>query len=246
MQTDHESLIPEKFKVLSGSWLKLIAVVTMVIDHVAFVLLKDSTIILLQVGEKSLKLYTLMRLIGRLAFPIYAFLLVEGFLYTKDRRKYGWRLFLFALISEIPWNLEHAGTWRYSSQNVFFTLFLGFLGLCVIESFMKAEGRKRIVFAGFLAGLLIVSVILKADYGCSGFGFILMMYLMRSAPVYRAVIGSCFLSSRWKAGLAFIPIALYNGKRGFIKGRFTKVLFYAIYPAHILLLYWIRAHTIGY
>jgi len=239
-------MIPEKFRILSGSWLKLIAVVTMVIDHIASVLLSDSSIVLIRIGTKNLRLYTAMRLIGRVAFPIYAFLLVEGFLHTGNRKKYGGRLLLFAMISEIPWNLEHTGTWLYSSQNVFFTLFLGFLGLCAAEAFMKTEGKKRLRYAGLLVLLFLVSVFLKADYGCSGFGFILMMYLLHGAPVFRAVVGSCFLSSRWQAGLAFIPIALYNGKRGFIRGRFAKLLFYAIYPIHLLILYWIRVNTIGY
>lgn len=239
-------LIPSKYYFLSGSVLKLLAVVSMLIDHTASVLLQKSPIVLLTIGRRSLKLYTAMRLIGRLAFPIFAFLLVEGFLHTRDRKKYGIRLLAFAVISEIPWDLEHAARlFRWSSQNVFFTLFVGYLGLCVVERLLKSEeGRVKYTLA--LLALLVASVLLKADYGCSGFGFILTMYLLREQPLFQAVVGSCFLGSRWQAGFAFIPLNLYNGKRGFIKGRVLQVLFYAVYPLHMLLLYYIRLKTIGY
>lgn len=239
------NLIPQKYRVLSGSVLKLIAVVSMLIDHTAAVLLGQSHIFLLRVGRSSIELYTVMRFVGRLAFPIYAFLLVEGFLHTHDRKKYGVRLFLFALLSELPWNLEHTGTWHYVGQNVFFTLLLGYLGLCAVER-MKAPEAKRGRCAAMLFGLLAVSAVLRADYGCSGYGFIIMLYLLREQPLYQALVGSCFLSSRWQAGLAFIPINLYNGERGFIRGRFLQLAFYALYPLHMLLLYCIRLRTIGY
>ncbi|MBQ6017126.1 MAG: TraX protein [Clostridiales bacterium] len=237
-------LIPEKYRFLSSSGLKVIAVITMLIDHVASVLLRENPVVLLQIADYQLTLYTLMRTIGRIAFPIFAFLLAEGFHYTSDRKKYGIRLLVFALISEIPWNLEHSGKLLYSSQNVFFTLLLGFLGLCVIEE-LKTAAKKTKGIALLLA-LLLISIVLRADYGCSGFGFILLMGLLREYPVFRAVTGSCFLSSRWQAGMAFIPIAFYNGKRGFIKGRVLKILFYVIYPLHMLILYLIKENMGGY
>ena len=170
-----DGLIPEQFKVLSGSALKCIALVTMIIDHIGVILLKNSNIVLLRTGMGPLTLYTLMRKIGRLAFPIYCFLLVEGFLHTHDRRKYGLNLLIFALISEIPWNLEHTGALHYTAQNVFFTLFLGYVGLCCIENF-REDGWKQL---GSLLVLMIVAMNLKADYGVGGFAFILVMYLLR-------------------------------------------------------------------
>ena len=246
MHTAKLELIPSRYHFLSGSMLKLLAVVSMLIDHTASVLLRSSPIVLLTIGRRTLKLYTAMRLIGRLAFPIFAFLLVEGFLHTHDRRKYGTRLLAFAVISEIPWDLEHtAAMFRWSSQNVFFTLFVGYLGLCVVERLLKSEeGRVKYTLA--LLALLVASVLLKSDYGCSGFGFVLTMYLLREQPLFQAVVGSCFLGSRWQAGIAFIPLNLYNGERGFIKGRILQILFYAVYPLHMLLLYYIRLRTIGY
>ena len=235
-------LIPEKYKILSGSALKCIALTTMLIDHVALVLLKNSNIVLFQTGKDPFTLYTLMRKIGRLAFPIYCFLLVEGFLHTHDRKKYGLNLFLFALISELPWNLEHTGTWHYANQNVFFTLFLGYVGLCCLEAF-RERPREQL---GSLLLLFLTAVLLKADYGTVGFGLILLLYLLRDRKILQAILGSCFLSSTWVGGLAFIPINLYSGERGFIQGKVLKYSFYAAYPLHILLLYWIRKNTIGY
>lgn len=246
MHIEHESLIPPRYRFLSGSMLKLIAVLAMLIDHITKVLHIGTDVVVLQLRESVWTISDTMILVGRIAFPIYAFLLVEGFCYTHDRRKYGIRLFVFALISEIPWNLEHCGRFFYPSQNVFFTLFLGYLGLCAAEKFLKVSGGERTKYAGILFLLLLISLFLRADYGASGFGFVLIMYFLRKAPVFRALAGSCILSSTWKAGLSFIPIAFYNEKRGFIQGRVLQILFYAIYPVHMLLLFWIRAVTIGY
>ena len=237
------TIIPDNYKILSGSGLKCLALITMIIDHVAVVLLKNSRIILLQNWFGApLTLYTLMRKVGRLAFPIYCFLLAEGFLHTRDRKKYGLNLLLFAVISEIPWNLEHTGTLLYPSQNVFFTLFLGYLGLCCVE-YLKEQPRRQLAL---LLILVLVAIAMKADYGVGGFGFILLLYILRDRKILQAVLGTCFLSSTWAGGLAFIPINLYNGQRGFIRGKVLKYAFYAAYPVHILILYWIKKQTIGY
>lgn len=237
---EDNSLIPAKYRVLSGSWLKLIAVVTMLIDHIASVFLRADPIVLFSALGHTFTLYEIMRTIGRVAFPIYAFLLVEGFIHTSNRKKYGTNLLVFAFISEIPWNLEHTGRLFYSSQNVFFTLFFGFLGLCIIE---KCKGKKRI---GCLLTVLLITLVFRADYGCVGFGFVLMLYILRENKLLQTVIGCCSLSTTWKSGLAFIPINLYNGKRGFIKGKFMKYAFYAIYPLHMLVLYLLKLCFGGY
>ena len=235
-------LIPDRYRVLSGSALKCMALCFMIIDHVALVLLRNSHIVLFQMGSGPIELYTIMRKVGRLSFPLYCFLLTEGFQHTKDRRKYGVSLLLFALLSEIPWNLEHTGTLLYGNQNVFFTLFLGFLGLCAVEMLREKPWTQM----GSLLLLFLIALLLKADYGVTGFGFILLLYILREHRVLQAVLGSCFLPSTWVGGLAFLPINLYNGKRGFIQSRVVKYLFYAAYPVHILILYLIRKQTIGY
>lgn len=222
--------------VLSGSWLKVLAMITMLIDHLAaFYWWYDPHFFqpLFTIGHKHITLYFILRAVGRIAFPIFCFLIVEGFLHTHDRMKYGRNLLLFAFLSEIPWNLVHSGTWHYAGQNVMFTLFLGFLGLCAIE-YYRTDVRK-LTFT--LVGLLVLSVLLRADYGCSGFGFILLLYVLRNNRILQAVIGSCVLGSRWIAGLAFIPINMYNGQRGFIQGPIAKYIFYLFYPVHLFLIY---------
>ena len=87
---------------------------------------------------------------------------------------------------------------------------------------------------------------LKADYGLGGFAFILVMYLLREEKILQAVVGTCIESGGWAAGLAFIPINLYNGKRGFIRGKVMKYAFYAAYPVHIMIIYLIRKETVGF
>ena len=130
---------------IPGSILKLLAVFSMLVDHMAWFLFKNDEAflqVLCMVGSKEVTPYFLMRVFGRLAFPIFAFLIVEGFVYTRNRWKYGRNLLLFALISEIPWNLVHAGTWHYPGQNVFFTLFLDIWGY-VAWSIGKRMRLKR-------------------------------------------------------------------------------------------------------
>ncbi len=218
-------IIPERWKVLSGSALKCIALITMIVDHTAYVLLTKGT-----------HLYTVMRAVGRLAFPIYCFLITEGFLHTRDRKRYGFRLFLFALISELPWNLMNRGTLLYEKQNVFFTLLLGYLGLCTLEYF---KDRPRYQLCA-LAVLFLAAVFLKAAYGAAGCGLILLLSVLRDQKILQAGLGSCFLSGSWKAALAFIPINLYSGERGFVRSAWLKYAFYVIYPLHMLILAAIR------
>ena len=94
-----------KYEILSGSMLKTIALISMLIDHTAVALLSSTAINVLSIGPLTISLYTVMRKIGRVAFPIYCFLLVEGYRYTRSFKKYASGIFVFALISEIPWNL---------------------------------------------------------------------------------------------------------------------------------------------
>ena len=128
----------KRYCVLSGSALKLIALLTMLLDHTAEILFSQmqfATDAILSIGSHQITLYWICRMIGRLAFPIYCFLLTEGYTYTHNKRKYGLNLFVFALISEIPWDLEHNGKMFCSGQNVFFTLFLGFLAIFCFDRF---------------------------------------------------------------------------------------------------------------
>ena len=242
-----EHIIPERFRVLSGSVLKALAVASMLVDHVATILPTDiARVVLFSVPGRSVMLYTAMRSIGRIAFPIFCFLLVEGFHHTHGRRAYGIRLATFALVSEAPWNLWHNGTLLFpSKQNVFFTLLLSYVVLCLLERCERSDGvgeRRR--FLAALAGLCLVMYVTHIDYGVKGLACVLAIYLLRELPVPRAIVASVCDGSPLFASLAFVPIGMYNGERGFIRGRVLQLLFYAIYPAHMLLLWWIKYHVL--
>lgn len=229
------------FFFISGSTLKLLAVTAMLVDHIGHYIARDNELfmqVLCTIGSRDITPYFLMRAFGRMAFPLFAFLLVEGFVHTHDRVRYGRNLLLFALISEIPWNLLHANTWHHPSQNVFFTLLLGYLALCSL-SYWHAQPKRR---ALFMLLLLALSILLRADYGCRGFAFIIMLYALRDSLLLKSVIGCGFLPGTWMSGMAFIPIAMYNGERGFIRGSFGKYLFYAFYPAHLMIIYLLRVY----
>ena len=223
-------------QILSGSALKVLAMVSMLVDHLAMFVwsrLPAFQEVLFTVRSHEITPYMLCRMFGRLAFPIFAFLIVEGFLHTRDRRRYGISLLVFAFLSEIPWNLVWGGSLFFPKQNVMFTLLLGYLGLCALERF-KDDARY---LWGSLIGLFVIAFFLRADYGFTGYAFILMLYALRRWPPVQAVVGCAMLPMRWVAGLAFIPINLYNGKRGFIQGPVGKYLFYAFYPVHLFLIW---------
>ena len=233
------SFLPQKFQILSGSALKLIAIFVMLIDHSACILLSQyppALTPLFCIGQNAYTPYRICRDIGRIAFPIFCFLLLEGFSHTRNRKNYGRNLILFALISELPWNYMFADTWHYKKQNVFFTLFLGYLAFCALEYFR--ENRTRLFLT--LSWLLAVSFFLQADYGWRGFIFLLIMYLLRDDKAPQAIIGSCWLAYEWKACFAFLPINMYNGQRGFIRGKLSKYFFYVFYPLHITVLVILR------
>lgn len=186
-----------------------------------------------------------MRGIGRIAFPIYAFLLVEGFLHTKDVKKYLARMLTFAVVSEIPFDLAVFHTpfyWGY--QNVFFTLFLGLLALAGENVVHQSSG----MFAG--AGLwkqafvLILCVgtaqLINCDYGAFGVFFIILLYMTRYDKKTQTILGAISLIWELPGILAFIPIRLYNGTRGRCGNRY---FFYAFYPAHLLAL-WVAGRFI--
>lgn len=233
----------QKWKCLSGSSLKIIAMVTMLIDHVAATFGSDFSFMttpLFELWGVSPTPYGLCRMIGRTAFPLYVFLLVEGFVHTRDRKKYGVNLLLFALLSELPWNLVHGGTWLYGSQNVFFTLFLGYACLCLVE---YLKDRPLFMLAGVMA-FLSLAWFLRADYGFMGVGVILCFYFLRSYPLLRCGIGLPLFSAGWRTLPALGLMCLYNGQRGCIRGRVGKYICYAFYPVHLLILWFLKYHVI--
>ena len=262
-------------KNISGYHLKMIALITMLIDHIAAVVIWRVYVASFRisarmqmsdfVGDKIIvwvaehqelvySIYENMRLIGRMAFPLYCFLLVEGFLHTRNLKKYGLRLLLFAFISEIPFDLALTGQiWDTSYSNVFFTLVIALVAiwlLSYVEKFYEFWQEKQWdSFLGILivamAGIFVIAVyggfaeiVLKTDYGLAGILAIVAMYLFRkykeigfAAGVFALTI---FSSSTEILALAMLlPLMRYDGTRG---KALNKYVFYAFYPVHLLIL----------
>jgi hypothetical protein len=175
-----------------------------------------------------------MRKIGRISFPIYCFLIVEGFYHTKNLRKYILNCLIFALISEIPFDMAIYGKPIYIYyQNVYFTLVLGLIAIGILDRFKYKYDIKhlfyRLVIIAVFAGL---GQVLEVDYHWRGILFIVMFYYCHDIEKWRRnIIGIAAFAYEITAPLAFIPIQLYNGQRG----RQSKYLFYAIYPVHLLI-----------
>ena len=224
----------KKYRILSGSALKMIAVITMLIDHIGAVLLsmyQPAQKILFTLFGREYNVYLIFRDIGRAAFPIFCFLLLEGFRsYTEPVPLWKKSSFFWHCSQKFRGILMFTNTLRYERQNVFFHAFLGYLAFCAIEYFLTRPSMQLLC----ILGLLVVSIFLKADYGWRGYIFLLIMYYMRNDKPGQAILGSCWLYYEWRAAFAFLSINLYNGKRGFIRGKSAKYFFYWFYPVHII------------
>lgn len=241
-------------KGLSGSALKMIAIITMAIDHLGAGVLGR---LLRQRGYMELMassdmnaitewfaangllfaVYTIMRMIGRVAFPIFCFLLVEGFMRTRNVKKYALRLGAFALISEIPFDLTlNAKVLEFTYQNVFFTLFVGLLTMIVFDKIEKTEWNKvaklLLSAVALIAGAALAEV-LRTDYSAIGVICIMVLYVFRHNKIWQIVAGCVAFVWELTAVLAFLPIAFYNGQRGMK----LKLFFYTFYPLHLLIIY---------
>lgn len=199
--------------------LKVIAIVSMVIDHVGHIFFPEVMI---------------FRIIGRLSFPIFAYVLAEGFIYTKDVKKYLLRLGIFALLSEIPYDLAIMGSvLEFTHQNVFFTLFFGVLMLWIITK------TKNIFWQyGIVVAMLLLCKFLNTDYSDIGILMIFIFSIFRERKIEKLlIVGLIFIALtggiQLYAILALPLIALHNREQG----PKMKAFFYLFYPAHLLILY---------
>lgn len=225
------------YKGLTGSTLKWIAIITMFIDHLAAAILVR---IILYYGntEELYAIYRMMRTVGRVAFPIFCFLLVEGFMHTRNVGKYIGRMAAFVILTEIPYDLTFSArilTWE--DQSVMLTLLIGLLtmwGCSLIEKRWKENYLGQWIGFAICLGLgMWLAYLLKTDYAHKGILSIMAMYFFRKEKNLQVLAGA--LSFCWEpwALLAFPLIYLYNGQRGMK----MKYFFYAFYPAHLLLFY---------
>ena len=213
---------------LSGSALKVIAMISMVIDHIALYLMEYGTV-----------LYETMRCIGRIAFPVFAFLIAEGFIHTRSRYRYFFTLLGFAVISEIPWYLLNGAD---GTHNVMFTLALGVATLMVLENLLQ-----RSMVLGFLwtLGMAGLASWLGVDYEWRGSLVIVFFYLFNGfehyLPYSRGMQFFCTFVLMIHYGgigaiMACMILYVYNGTRGFVQGSIAQYGFYAFYPIHLIVL----------
>lgn len=235
----------------SGSQLKWIAIFAMLLDHTAKIISFQPVMmqsVPFGVEEHpiigfSQKIFPLFIMIGRLAFPLFCFLLVEGFTHTSNKKRYATRLFLFALISEIPFDLAFSHRLiDFESQNVFFTLFIGLMVIIGLEKF-KAFSICNVMCSIIIVGIgIFLAEFLCVDYGgWIGILLIITLYLFKDLPLLKCIIGALVLLQNSLFGLiAFIPIYFYNGKRG----KQWKYFFYWFYPVHLIVLFAIQQFVI--
>lgn len=202
----------------------------MVIDHCTYFLMENGTL-----------LYDAMRCVGRIAFPVFAFLVAEGFAYTHNRKRYFAQLLAFALISEVPWFLLNGAD---GTHNVMFTLALGVAALAILEKL-----KENSILCGFaILSVTYLATWLGTDYEWRGILMIAVFNLLRNQntnlpiPYGRMMQILCAFPLMMHYGsigasLACMVIFLYDGTRGFIKGNVSKYGFYAFYPAHLLLIW---------
>ena len=203
--------------------------ITMLIDHIGACVFERGLLLVDEIRNDAALFEMLrntdriLRLIGRVSFPIFCFLLVEGFLHTHDRKKYALRLFLFALVSEIPFD-----------QNVFFTLLIGLLAMMLCDYFrMQAQPVAQVLV---LILAMVLAWALHTDYGYRGVLLIELLYIFRYDRMKQIVAGAVAFSWETTAPLAFIPVWFYNGKRG----KSGKWFFYWFYPVHLLILWGVK------
>ena len=197
--------------------------------------------------------------IGRIAFPIFAFMIVEGYFHTKNLKKYILRLLIFAVLSEIPFNLAVGSRFFYPiHQNVLWS-FLISLGLIHWNEKTKRIWAKILVGIASVALAYVVGLITMVDYYHAGILTVLVFYYFRERKwwsylgqliclwyinlemlgglAYEIQLGdkTYFLTQQGFALLALIPIWLYRGKQGY-HNKFLQYAYYAFYPVHLLIL----------
>ena len=227
-----ETIRPSTRFGFSGTTLKYIACGTMLLDHIGASCIESRYSYYTAAPSALVTLDLVLRLIGRLAFPIFCFLLVEGFLHTHSLRQYAGRMLAFALVSELPFDLAFFHTPFYPGhQNVYWTLFFG---LCALGCLRHCGERSAPGIFSALA-LAVLAELLRTDYGAIGVLLIVALYITRASRPLQCLFGAVAVCYELPAPLAFLPVSLYNGQRGRCS-RAEQWAFYLFYPTHLALL----------
>jgi len=237
---------PSRFDI-SAAVLHILAMVLMLMDHLWATLLPAQD---------------WLTCAGRVAFPIFAFMSVEGYFHTHNFKKYAQRMLLFAVLSEIPFDLMYGGTWFYPvHQNVIWTLLMGLLGIHLMETVRKKQKPwvYVLVSAGVVAAGGILGTLCMVDYYGVGVLTVFIFYFFRGRKwwcllgqllalywVNVQMLGGLMypiqlfgmefeLCQQGLALLALLPIWLYRGRQGYHSKPFQYAC-YAFYPVHMLIL----------
>ncbi len=212
--------------------IKIIACVTMVLDHVKYAIPETTCFA--------------TRYLGRIAFPLFAFLVAEGYCHTSNLKKYYKRLTIFALISQIPFMLFRSLVGNWQMLNILFTLLLGIFAITIFDKL----GKKYYLSLPLVFVVFYLGKILCVDYGWYGVAAVFVLYLCRNRKLLRIVAftilnfiyyyprliiddTSSSLISYLCATLPVVLLLAYNGKLG----RKTKYGYYIFYPFHMVILY---------
>ena len=221
--------------------LKIIAMISMAFDHVGDVFFPD---------------IIWLRMVGRLAMPIFAFCIAEGYIHTRNRNKYLLRMGIFALVSEVPFDLAFEGNINLSHQNIMLSFFISIAALMLFDLIRgpksEIKGRYSVwrTMLGVLAviAMAVVAMLVKSDYTMFAVASVFLFYVFKDVNHYvRPIPGVAFLALTrtmgyyCTTGLSIVPLLLYNGK----KGKGLKWLFYAFYPGHLLLLFLLKLLLTG-
>ncbi len=228
---------------MSAFYLKIIAVAAMLVDHIGMIFFDNLFI---------------FRAVGRISFPIFAFLIFNGFKHTSDIKKYLLRLFVLALLSELPFDLALYGSaLHFNSQNVFFTLFLGLLSLHLYERF-----PCNIPYQPFLCAL--IAFLTRSDYSFLGVLLIFSFRYLKTdkkntvsllALLTAFTLAQILLNAPSLIGtkniytlFSYILLQLFTllsapliSSYNLSRGASCKYFFYLFYPLHLLILFFISS-----
>ena len=228
---------------MSNSTLYIIASISMLIDHL---------------GYTGLLEWEFARAVGRLAFPIYVYLMVEGVNKTRSIQKYSARLLILAIISEIPYNLMSSGSMIDTRhQNVIFELLFGLIVVALFNSIKQLNKADLTLISNtmLIPILMYAAEKLEFDYGVYGvllallFGVVYgskyekylipvvisFVFILIYNSAYNINILGLPIGIQWFAVIASIPLILYNKKKG-LDNKTFRAAKYSFYPIHMLLL----------
>lgn len=224
-----------KIQFLSGAQLKMIAILSMLIDHINKALIYPN---LASNNGALTRVSNLFDIIGRIAFPLFCFMLVEGFFKTRSRKKYLLHLLIFGVISEVPFDMfTTASFFNMNWNNVMFTLALVLVTIWIIDS-LKEKMEKKPKVLWYIVSLIIVLIMcivamsLSLDYEHHAILIGYFFYLFHDMRLLAILF--CYASiytTPW-AILGFGLTLTYNGERG----KQNKMIHYWFYPVHLLII----------